>query len=394
MKKLVMASAFCSLAIGLGSAVLATAGDGKGDLRSGGDGPLTMAVYGDAPYGTNPTDTAEFTATPAFINAVNNDRKVRLVVHVGDIHSGKQFCTFAYDEAIYGLWTQYRDPLVYTPGDNETADCHKPAEGGNALDSSGSYVDYANGDPVANLGLIRQIFFAQPGRTLGGGSMKVVSQARAFDPAHPDDAQYVENVMWEQSKTLFVTINLPGGSNNDADVWYGASTASGEQIQEAKLRTQADLDWLDAAFKQAGDDQVSSLVIFTQADMWDTTDTPAHEAGYEPIVKDIATNTTAFGKPVLLFNGDSHVFRSDNPLIPGSACITESTSPNNSGVIPCSTDAATLHPGYDVPNFHRIVVHGSTFPLEYLRVSVSTGKPPAASSSSFGPFSWIRVQPS
>ena len=119
----------------------------------------------------------------------------------------------------------------------------------------------------------------------------------------------------------------------------------------------------------------------------------AHETGYEPIVKDIATNTTAFGKPVLLFNGDSHIYRSDNPLVPGSPCLTESTTPNDSGVVPCASDAWTLHPGYNVPNFHRVVVHGSTFPLEYLRLSVSTGNPPAASSTSFGPFSWTRVQP-
>ncbi|MGZ4316535.1 MAG: hypothetical protein ACXVRS_11990 [Gaiellaceae bacterium] len=384
----------CAFAVGLGAAMLAAADSGKDGLRSGDDGSLTMAVYGDAPYGTNPTDTAELSATPAFIKAVNSDHSVRLVVHVGDIHSGKQYCTFAYDNSVFDLWTQFRDPLVYTPGDNETADCHKTAEGGNVLDGSGSYVDYANGDPVANLGLIRQIFFAEPGRTLGGGSMKVLSQARAFDPAHPDDAQFVENVMWEQSKALFVTIDLPGGSNNEADVWYGASAASGEQTQEARLRTQADLDWLDAAYKQAAQDHVSALVIVTQADMWDTTDTPAHEAGYEPIVKDIAANTTAFGKPVLLFNGDSHIFRSDNPLVPGSPCSTESKAPDNSSLVACTDDAATLHQGYNVPNFHRIVVHGSTFPLEYLRVTVNAGKPPAPSSTSFGPFSWTRVQPS
>ena len=36
-------------------------------------------------------------ATPAFIDAVNADPAVSLVVQVGDIHSGKQFCTEAYD---------------------------------------------------------------------------------------------------------------------------------------------------------------------------------------------------------------------------------------------------------------------------------------------------------
>ena len=90
----------------------------------------TIAVYGDAPYGTSPTDTSQFDATPGFISAINSDPDVRLVMHVGDIHSGKQYCTRAYDQSIRDLWSQFRDPLVYTPGDNEWTDCHKAAEGG------------------------------------------------------------------------------------------------------------------------------------------------------------------------------------------------------------------------------------------------------------------------
>ncbi len=391
MKKALALGTLLAAAAALSLALLAPADDGKGGLRSGEDGPLTMAVYGDAPYGTTPADTAEFTATPAFINAVNRDDRVKLVLHVGDIHSGKQFCTFAYDQSIYALWSQFKDPLVYTPGDNEWADCHKSGEGGNVT-NGGSYVDYANGDPVANLGLIRQIFFANPGRTLGDNAQRVVSQATAFDPAHPDDAQYVENVMWEQARVLFVTVNLPGGSNNDADVWYGAASASGEQTQEAALRTGADLRWLDAAFAQAKTDRMAAVVIQTQADMWDLDGkTAAHIANYEPFISSIATNTTSFGKPVLLFNGDSHVFRSDNPLVQGAPCVAEPSS--GAAATPCSDDDWANHPFYNVPNFHRIVVHGSTFPLEYLRVSVNADHPPAAGPTSFGPFSWERVQP-
>src|ERR1044071_127625 len=73
---------------------------------------LTIAVYGDAPYGTTPTDTAQLAATPAFIQSINADQDVRLVLHVGDIHSGKQFCTQAYDLDVFDLWTAFADPLV------------------------------------------------------------------------------------------------------------------------------------------------------------------------------------------------------------------------------------------------------------------------------------------
>jgi hypothetical protein len=378
--------------IALGSIVAAaavmfagTALGGNGTpINEGSANAFTMAVYGDSPYGTTPVDTAQFDSTPAFIDSINADPQVRLVMHIGDIHSGKQYCTEAYDQAIYGLWASFKDPLVYTPGDNEWTDCNKAAEGGGAynkttqeidyvLDGSGDPVDHAKGDPVANLQLIRSIFFANPGLTLGGRKKQVLSQSQVFDPAHPTDANYVENVMWGQSKILFVTINLPGGSNNDADVWYGAPSADTAQSDEVAARTGADLRWLDAAFAVAEATGVEGVVIGAQADMWDPEKGAAHQTGYEPFVQSIASHTTAFRKPVLMFNGDSHVFQSGNPLSP--------TDPNYS-----------MHPGYNVPNFHRIVVHGSTTPLEWLRLTVDP-RADRYGPTSFGPFSWERITP-
>src|SRR5438045_710315 len=52
-----------------------------------------VAVFGDAPYGTTPTDTAQFAVFPSFIQSINADPDVSLVLLVGDIHSGKQFRT-------------------------------------------------------------------------------------------------------------------------------------------------------------------------------------------------------------------------------------------------------------------------------------------------------------
>jgi hypothetical protein len=374
-----------ALAIAAVAAGTALAGNGT-PIDAGSANVLTVAVYGDAPYGTTPTDTAEFTATPAFIDSINRDPKVDLVLHVGDIHSGKQYCTQAYDQSIFDLWTRFKDPLVYTPGDNEWTDCHKAGEGGNVTDAAGNFVDYANGNPIANLALVRSIFFANPGVTLGGRKKQVISQAQSFDPAHPSDAQFVENVMWEQSKTLFVAVNLPGGSNNDADPWYGAPLTA-VQTQEAAERTAADLRWLDAAFGQATADGARSIVIMEQADMWDLDGkTAAHLTNYDPIISSVASHTRAFGKPVLLFNGDSHVYRSDNPLVQNAPCVSELAACTDG-------DAWTKHPSYDVPNFHRVTVHGSTFPLEWLRLTVDPQADYAPSATAFGPFSWERIQP-
>jgi hypothetical protein len=363
-----------------------TGTDGSGN-RS-----FTMAVYGDAPYGANKDDTTQTTATPAFVDDVNADPDVSTVIHVGDIHSGKQYCTRSYDQTIAGLWSHYADPVVYTPGDNEWADCHKVAEGGGSWNPAtgqvdhvmvdGQLADYAGGDPVDNLGLVRSIFFPAPGATLGSGTLHTTSQATAYDPAHPEDAQFVENVRWQQKGFVFVTLDVPGGSNNDADPWFGAPLTQ-RQTEERSQRTAADLRWLDQAFATASAQDAQGVVVISQADMWDLDGKPAsHLSNYEPLVGSLAAHTSAFGKPVLLFEGDSHVYRSDNPLQAGAPCT------GDAGV--CDYDAWQSHPSYDVSNFHRVIVHGSTMPLEWLRLTVTPGGHAPTTSSSFGPFSWER----
>lgn len=363
------------------------------------DNVSTIAVYGDAPYGTSPTDTEELQATPAFIASINGDPDVSIVMHAGDIHSGKQYCTAKYDQTIRKLWNTFADPMIYTPGDNEWTDCHKVSEGGGAYnagtgqidyqrDAKGKLIDYAGGDPVANLTLIRSIFFNQPGHTIGGKGT-VTTQAQAFDPQYPSDAEYVENVTYKQSKVRFVTINLPGGSNNDNDIWYGAPTMSQEQSNEIATRRAAGLHWLDAAFDRATAENAKAVVVMLQADMWDTSDSPSHQAQFEPLIAEIAARTAAFGKPVLLINGDSHVYRSDNPLQQGAPCFVDPASGQTA--VPCSNDAWNQHPSYNVPNFHRIVVHGSTFPLEWTKMTIDPSKNVGwTTDGAFGPFAWAR----
>jgi hypothetical protein len=113
------------------------------------------------------------------------------------------------------------------------------------------------------------------------------------------------------------------------------------------------------------------LVIFEQADMWDLDGkTASHIANYEPLMANIATNTLAFGKPVVgngsLRYGISH------------------------GEVACTGNLG-LHPQfYEVPNFHRVVVHGTTSPLEWLKLTVNADWHAPASSNGFGPFSWAR----
>jgi hypothetical protein len=385
-----------ALAMTIASGMIAFAQNGT-PLNPDSKNVLTVAVYGDAPYGLTPTDTTETDATAAFIETVNRDPKVDLIIHTGDIHSGKQYCTEAYDLEIAQLWQGFKNPLMYTPGDNEWTDCHKAGEGGH-VHVNGVPVAYADGDPLANLALVRSIFFPRPGVSLGGRKKQLLSQALDYDPAYPADAEYVENVMWEQSKVLFVMLNVPGGSNNDADNWFGAPRTAA-QTDEIARRTAADLRWLDAAFAQATHDGAEAVLIDLQADMWDLdSKAVAHLSNYEAFIASIASHALAFKKPVLLINGDSHHYRSDNPLKARQPCEFES----GADTVDCLTipaavdftpDAWNNHPSYNVPNFHRLVVHGSTVPLEWLRLTITPGATAVPSGTGFGPFTWERVVP-
>jgi hypothetical protein len=379
-KRTVVALATLALAAAV---VPATVNAGAGPS----DDTLTLAVFGDSPYGVAQGDTTQVLKTPAFIDSINADANVSLVLHAGDIHSGKEFCTVAYDTTVRGLWDSFKDPLVYTPGDNEWADCHKPKQGGGTydaatgtikyvLDAQGNKASYEGGDPVANLDLVRKLFFTTPGRSLGQAPIKVISQATKFDRKHPTDAKFVENVMFEKKDVVFVTVDIPGGSNNDTDIWYGAPTMSDAQRTEIDERTGADLRWIDAGFKYAREEGAKAVVIMEQADMWDLDgNVAAHIAQYDQFVDRIADDTVAFGKPVLLINGDSHNYLSDNPLA--------ASSPLNA-----------LHPDHDVANFHRLVVHGSTLPMEWIKLTIKPGTSAPTTDTTFGPFSWQRmIQP-
>lgn len=361
------------------------------------DAVAHMAVIGDVPYGA---DLAAFKAMPAYIQAINNDKDVTLAAHVGDLHSGSEPCTQVYDESIAKFFTQFTLPLVYTPGDNEWADCQK------AKQMNGKYSatvpelgypintvipSYANGNPVDNLQLVRSLFFAKPGQTLGNGTLTVRSQAQ--EGASASDKQFVENVWWMQSGVLFVTVNIPGGSNNGTDVWWAAASATEQQNQEVAARTAATKNWLTQAFDQAGANNARAVVILTQADMWSAEEAAASPrlAGYKPYVDIIADRSAKFGKPVLLINGDTHLFQSDNPLMAGAACVKEPGA--GATATACAIDPYTrnqLGTSYAVKNFHRLVVHGSTLPMEWLKLKIDPAANAANGSDAFGPFSWTR----
>ncbi len=343
-------------------AFAAIADDGDKDDNSRSRNEFTLAVFGDWPYGP-----VLFNSAQLLIDSINADPRVSLVLHIGDIHSGSQPCTGAglnpipagsipmYNQNVYQFFEKFNPPFVYTPGDNEWTDCHKKKE-------------FSSGAPLNELAAVRSLFFPNLGMTLGVRKKPVSTQAFDFDPKHPEDTQFVENVMWERNRVVFVTLNMPG-SNNDGLPWTAPFADEPARVAEAAQRTLADIRWLDKAFDRAEEEHASAVVIGLQADMFDPAALVAGGDGlgnYSIFVQELAQRSIRFGRPVLLINGDSHVFGVDKPLAdPASA-------------------TGKIHNTPRVPNLTRITVQGSTTaPAEWLRLTVNPNSPAV--------FSWVNV---
>lgn len=178
---------------------------------------FAFGVFGDGPY-----RSWEIGRFRRLVDDVNR-ADLRWLLHVGDL------LWFPCSDAVLADRLQalnsIRHPVVYTPGDNEWADCHDAIAGGF--------------QPLDRLRFIRSTFFAHPGSSLGGRAMRLESQSaeRAW-------AEFVENARWRYGGFLFVTIHMVG-SANAAEGFRGRTQADDDEVAR---RTEAALDWIDAAF--------------------------------------------------------------------------------------------------------------------------------------------------
>jgi hypothetical protein len=126
--------------------------------------------------------------------------------------------------------------------------------------------------------------------------------------------EFVENVMWVHGDVVFSTVHLIGLFRPPRD----------QAI--ADRRMDAALAWIARAFDVANDRDARGILIATQADPWLVSGLPlvmdmlacpqclAPTRGLERLYTALADHTIAFGRPVVLAVGDSHVFRVDKPL--------------------------------------------------------------------------------
>jgi hypothetical protein len=252
--------------------------------------PFAFGVFGDTPY--HPLEV------PAVAQMLRDmDRAgMAFVVNVGDIKRASEPCSNDVLRERYALLDASPRPLVFTPGDNEWADCYTEAAG-----------EY---DPRERLDALRALFF--PGdESLGRTRIRLVRQSE-----YPRFRPYRENARWVAGGIVFATFNLPGGNNN---LGRGmpkddqAARRMSRSFDEHAARMSANFAWLADAVAAARQPAMRGLVLFTHADPLFGSQ-PGSGDGYEAWRQALRLQAAALRKPMLLIHGDGHRYRVDQPL--------------------------------------------------------------------------------
>lgn len=247
---------------------------------------FSFVAFGDMPY-TLPEDYGRF---ENLIKATNKQNQL-FNVHVGDIKSSKTACSDSIYNIVYTYFQTLEKPLIYTPGDNEWTDCNK--------NNSNKY------DIEERLGAIRKLFF-NGSTSLGKTTMPLTSQS-----LNPKYSVYRENNRWEYSNVSFATIHVVGTNNNFV-------MNNKNSNAEFYNRNDADIAWLNEVFENAITKNHSCMVLFIHADMYNLEGNINDGSGFNGFKEALRTKVQQFKKPVLLINGDSHVFLMDKPMLESS----------------------------------------------------------------------------
>lgn len=241
---------------------------------------FSFAAIGDVPYGPH-EDFA------ALIGEINRQSPA-FTIHVGDIKSGSTVCSDETFVQVRQLFEQFERALIYTPGDNEWTDCHRI--------SNGRY------DPLERLEKIRQLFFSS---TESLGKQRLTLQVQS---AQKSFSSFPENRRWSQGKVRFATLHLVGSNNN---LQPGLPSTI-----EFAAREHANISWLRETFAEAKANKDAAVVLAMQADTF--FGEPRKGSGFARWNAALTSEVAAWGKPVLLIQGDTHQYLSDSPLKDGN----------------------------------------------------------------------------
>ena len=246
-------------------------------------GAFAFAALGDAPYYA--WEARRFRLLLRDMDA----HDLSWIVHVGDIFDRP--CTDDRYRTALDRFNSLRHPVVYTPGDNEWADCWLPGSGGFA--------------PRERLARLRSLFFADPRLSLGGRRAPLRTQAdrREF-------GEFVEHARWSHAGVTFATFHLLG-SRNGLRPFPSRTAADDAEVQR---RTDAAAAWLRESFAEASSARAPAVVLAFHGTLGFGQPVEARRA-YEPFVTTLEEEVERFGKPVLAVHGDAHQLTIDHPLV-------------------------------------------------------------------------------
>ncbi|MDH3199202.1 MAG: hypothetical protein OEO21_13280, partial [Candidatus Krumholzibacteria bacterium] len=243
---------------------------------------FAFGVFGDGPY--------RAWEMGRFLHVIDevNHADLEWFLHVGDIFWYP--CSDQHYMSELATMNAIQHPVVYTPGDNEWADCHD--------DMAGRY------EPLERLARLRSLFFADPRRSLGTRTMPLEAQSE-----NPAFAEFVENARWVRGGFVFATLHMVG-SHNAGEPFPGRGAADDAEVVR---RTDAALAWMDETFALAHAEGLSGVVLAIHGSPIPERVPHARE-GYGAFIDRLEDLTKAFAGEVLLIHGDSHQQRVDHPL--------------------------------------------------------------------------------
>lgn len=246
-------------------------------------GPFDVALIGDIPY-----NALQEVQTARLFEELDRE-KLAFVTHDGDIKSGSSACT----DDVYGKefrrFEASKNPLVYTPGDNEWTDCHRPPN-----------PTAEEADPLNRLDYLRGVFFPDDD-----------SLGRKEIPLQRQSDEYPENARWQRGGVTFATIHVVGSNNNRPTTLPDGSVVGNEE--EYRARNAANLEWLAETFDEAEAQASPAVMLVIQANPFE--EDTAEPSGFSEFKSALEREVVAFDKPVVLVHGDSHTFRIDKPVI-------------------------------------------------------------------------------
>ena len=242
-----------------------------------------IGLIGDIPY-----NALQEEQTARLFQELDGE-KLAFITHDGDIKSGSSACTDDVYQREFRRFEGSNNPLVYTPGDNEWTDCHRPPN-----------PTPEEADPLNRLDLVRSTFFAD-GNSLGEREI----------PLQRQSAEYPENARWSRGGVTFATLHVVGSNNNRPTTLPDGTVVGNEAEYES--RNAANIAWMRETFDAAKANGSPGVMLVIQANPFE--EDVATPSGFTEFKAALEEEVTAFDGPVVLVHGDSHTFRIDKPVI-------------------------------------------------------------------------------